>query len=430
MSVAAARRPRAALGWVALLLLIGFSAAVHHGVGPLRPGTAPPWYAPRAFLFASDATVALLDPPALAFATLGLPALVLAACVVVATDSALAAALAASCVVATLLFVFYGVVAPFPWQFFGWRGSLTILLVALAVGFALAAPLLARSWLTLRWLARVAIFAPFALAVLAFLRNATGTDTSLAFAISPWPAVPVFGLEVGALLIAICFAGVALGLAWIARRGGPARARALAAGLALGVAVALAILAGGSAAGLFPFSVSARSLVPPAIVCFGAILLASRVGVRSDAQVAARARLLGVGAALVGVPLLAGQAWAWSDYHRTRDVRAREIIDALHAYVERESLYPDELDQLVEARLLERIPEPAIGFPWLYDGRFRYESYGTSYLLEFPAPRWVQCHYTPAPLLEDLDEEERAELEAEGGLEESWSCPSTPPELW
>ncbi|HVH17464.1 MAG TPA: hypothetical protein VNF72_04135, partial [Myxococcota bacterium] len=66
MSVAAARRPRAALGWVALLLLIGFSAAVHHGVGPLRPGTAPPWYAPRAFLFASDATVALLDPPALA----------------------------------------------------------------------------------------------------------------------------------------------------------------------------------------------------------------------------------------------------------------------------------------------------------------------------------------------------------------------------
>ena len=50
--------------------------------------------------------------------------------------------------------------------------------------------------------------------------------------------------------------------------------------------------------------------------------------------------------------------------------------------------------------------------------------------VEFPAPRWVQCHYTPAPLAEDLDEDEKAELAAEGGLEESWSCPSAPPELW
>lgn len=426
----AGRRTRAALGWLALLLLFAFSACVHHGVGPLRAGGPLPWYAPRAVLFANDATAALLDPPALAFAALGLPALLLAVCIVVATESALAAALAASCVVAILLFVFYGVVAPFPWEFFGWRGSLTICLVALALGFALAAPLLARSWLALRWPARTAAFAPFALAVLAFLRNATGTDASLPFAISPWPAVPVFGLEVGALLIAICLAGAALGLAWIARRGGPARARALLVGAALGVAAALAILAGGSSAGLFPFSVSTRSLVPPALACIAAILVASRIGVRSDAQVAARARVLGVGAALVGVPLLAGQAWAWSDYHRTRDVRAREIIDALHTWVERASLYPDELDELVQAHLLERIPEPAIGFPWLYDGRFRYESYGTSYLLEFPAPRWVQCHYTPAPLAEDLDEDEKAELAAEGGLEESWSCPSAPPELW
>jgi hypothetical protein len=430
VSGAAVRRHRAALGWIALLLLIGFAAFVHHGVGPLRPGTTAPWYAPRAFLFAHDATAALMDPATLAFAVLGLPALLLAACVVVATDSALAAALAASCTVAVLLFVFYGVVAPFPWQFFGWRGSLTIALVALAVGFALASPLLARSWLALRWPARIAVFAPFAFTTLAFLRNATGTDTSLPFAISPWPAVPVFGLEVGVLLVAVCLAGAALGLAWIARRGGSGRAGALLAGAALGVAAALAVLAGGAAAGLFPFGVSARALLPPAVACAGAILLAGRIGVESGAQVAARARLLGVGAALIGVPLLVGQAWAWSDYHRTREVRARELIDALHDYVERESLYPDELDQLIEARLLERIPEPAIGFPWLYDGRFRYESYGTSYLLEFPAPRWVQCHYTPAPLLEDLDEEERAELLAEGGLEESWSCPSTPPELW
>ena len=76
------------------------------------------------------------------------------------------------------------------------------------------------------------------------------------------------------------------------------------------------------------------------------------------------------------------------------------------------------------------IPDPVIGFPLGRVDAFDYASYGTSYLLDFSAPRWVQCHYTPAPILEDLDEEERAELAADGGLEESWSCPSTPPELW
>jgi hypothetical protein len=42
----------------------------------------------------------------------------------------------------------------------------------------------------------------------------------------------------------------------------------------------------------------------------------------------------------------------------------------------------------------------------------------------------VQCAYTPAPLEEDLDAGERAELQEDGGLEEAWSCPSRPPELW
>jgi len=429
VSASAGGRARAAIGWIALLALFAWSAAVHHGVGPARQGALPLWYEPRAFLFRNQATAALLDPPALAFAVLGLPALLLAAGAILATDSAIAAALAASCLVATLLFVFYGVVAPFPWQFFGWRGSVAIALVGAAVGFALAAPWLARSWLALRWPARVAVFAPFALATLAFLRNATGTDASLPFAISPWPAVPVFGLEVGALLVAIWLAGAALGVAFVARRGN-ARPRGLLLGAALGAAASLAVLEAGSAAGLFPFGVSARPLAPLASACVLAILVASRVGVRDSAQLTTRARVLGVGAALVGVPLLAGQAWAWSDYHRTREVRAREIIDALHQYIEREGLYPDELDDLVSAHLLARIPEPAIGFPWLYDGRFRYESYGTSYLLEFPAPRWVQCHYTPAPRSEDLDEDERQELAAAGELGESWSCPSAPPELW
>jgi len=430
VSVGAGRRARAAIGWLAFAGLLAWTAFVHLGVGPLKQGAPPRWYEPRAFLFAHGATAALLDPPALSLAALGLPSLLLAGCAAIGTRSALATALAASAVIATLLFVFYGVVAPFPWRFFGWRGSAAICGVGVAVGFAAAAPLLARSWLALRWPARTAAFLPFAAAILLLLRNATGTDASLPFAISPWPAVPVFGLEVGALCLAIAFASMALGVGWVAQSGGGAPWRATLVGAGLGVALPLALLAGGSAAGWFPFHASARQLVLFGAACAAAILAASRIGPREAARLGARARILGVGAALIGVPILAGQAWAFADYYRTREIRAREIIAALHAAIERDSLYPDELDELVESGLLARIPEPAIGFHWLADGGFRYESYGTSYLLEFSAPRWVQCHYTPAPLAEDLDPDERAELAADGGLEESWSCPSKPPELW
>jgi hypothetical protein len=430
VSVPAEHRARAVSGWLALAALLAWSACVHHGVGPMKQSHAPRWYEPRAFLFAHDVTAALLDPPALALAALGLPALLLAACAAVGTGSAMVAALAASSAIATLLFVFYGVVAPLPWQFFGWRGSLAICGVALAVGFAIAAPLLARSWLALGWPARTVAFAPFAGAALVLLRNVTGTDPSLPFSISPWPAVPVFGLEVGALSLAIAFAGTALGVAAIARMRARAQTGAIAAGACLGVALTLGLLAGGSAAGWLPFHTSFRQLLTLGALSAAGVLAAGRMRVHDAAQLGARARFLAVAAALVGIPILAGQAWAWSDYHRTREIRARAIIDALHAYIEREGLYPDDLDELVKSGGLERIPEPAIGFRWLPDESFRYESYGTSYLLEFSAPRWVQCHYTPAPIAEDLDPEERAELAESGGLEESWSCPSKPPELW
>lgn len=425
---AARRRGSAAIGWLALVALLVWTACVHHGIGPAKQDPDPPWYAPRAFFFASEATSGLLDPPALAFAALGLPALVFAAAVVVATGSALASALALSCLVATLLFVFYGVVAPFPWLFFGWRGSAVLCLLGAVVGFALASPLLARRWLALAWPARIAVYTPFVAFSIILLRNATGTDATLPFAISPWPAVPVFGLETAALCIAIWLAGAALGIAGTARRRAGAGSGLV--GWALAGAVPLAVLATGSRLGLFPFRASLPALVGLALACAVATGVGSRLGARDAANLALRARAQGVAAALVGVPLLVGQVWAWSDYHRTREIRARSIIDALEAWFAREGLYPDGLDALVEAGNLARIPEPAIGFAALYDGSFAYQSFGTSFLLEFPAPRWVQCAYTPAPALEDFEPEEIAELEAEGSLQESWSCPSKPPELW
>jgi hypothetical protein len=92
----------------------------------------------------------------------------------------------------------------------------------------------------------------------------------------------------------------------------------------------------------------------------------------------------------------------------------------------------------VEAGLIDRVPEPRIGFDWLEDQRFQYQNFGTSYNLEFSATDWVQCAYNPAWSEEDWDDEESTTDEPEGGddeatgtsLDESWSCPSRPPELW
>ena len=130
------------------------------------------------------------------------------------------------------------------------------------------------------------------------------------------------------------------------------------------------------------------------------------------------------------MPLLSAEALARWDYHRTREVRARAIIDALDRYAIEEDLYPDELEQLVAAGQLASLPRPAIGFRFLDDRGFRYQSFGTSFILEFVAPRWVECAYTPP--FDDEEELETGDAPGAGErhLDESWSCPSSPPELW
>ena len=125
--------------------------------------------------------------------------------------------------------------------------------VALTVGFSLAAPWLARSWRALSVPLRIALYAPILLGAVVLLRNVTGTNEALPFAISPWPAVPVFGLEVGALGIAMILAGAALGVV-----GGRACARTSASsGIALcaaGVLLPALLLFAASRLGLLPFT--------------------------------------------------------------------------------------------------------------------------------------------------------------------------------
>ena len=71
---------------------------------------------------------------------------------------------------------------------------------------------LAASWLRLGWPLRLAWLLPVVLLVLVVERNVTGTNDSLPFAISPWPAVQVFGFEAIGTTLAALFAGTGLAL--------------------------------------------------------------------------------------------------------------------------------------------------------------------------------------------------------------------------
>jgi len=414
------------LGWVSTGALVGYAVAMHHGMGPPPEGIAQHWYEPTAFLHGVDLVSFASSAGALVCFTL--PALLLATGVFTTSRSAVARAIALGCVAATALFVFYGEFAPRPWEFFGWRGSAVLFVTAACVGSAAAAPFLAASWLRLRWPLRLAVYLPIAFGVIAFIRNATGTNPELRFAISPWPAVPVFGIEVGALFILAMFSGVAIATAGFAAadaNSGRAAVATRVAALFLGLAIPVGLLALGAWLGMFPFRLGAKTLFGVAALCAAGIAGVTTLWVAEDREaLRRRARWIAVGAALAGIPLLAGQALARVDYYVTREHRAREIIDALDRYMEREFLYPDALEDLVGAGDIEEIPAPTIGFAFLYDAAFRYQSFGTSFILEFPAPRWVECAYTPAYV------EEEDEAMDEEPLGESWSCPSEPPELW
>ena len=68
-----------------------------------------------------------------------------------------------------------------------------------------------------------------------------------------------------------------------------------------------------------------------------------------------------------------------------------------------------------------------IGFRFLSGAEFHYQNFGTSYLLDFAAPRWVECAYSPPYADDEYEDDEADEEEPLGG---SWSCPAEPPELW
>lgn len=419
------------VGWILTGALLGYAALLHRGIGPIPKNLESNWYNPNSFLLHALEGSSLggaMESTGSAIALLALPALAVAVAVFLTTGSAIARMLATTSVIAAALFAYYGVQAPGVWGFFHWRWSACMALFSLCLGAAITAPLLAESWRRRGWPLRLLIYLPLFLAAVVFERNVTGTDDALMYGISPWPAVQVFGLEVFASAVALLLLGVATGLGILS--GGRERTRGDQAALSIVAAlvtVAIPTLALwlGSQQGLLPFGAGPVLLAATAAIAVTALAIAASLGVdRNSHQLGDRARIWALGGLLLGMPLLVGQTFTHRDYATTRDTHAAQVIDALQHHFEQQSIYPERLEELVESGSLAEIPRPRIGFALLSRQDFLYQSFGTSYILEFSAPRWIQCAYNPP--YED-EEEEEEELEDLGG---AWSCPSKPPELW
>ncbi|MCS5636091.1 MAG: hypothetical protein NZ990_06210 [Myxococcota bacterium] len=416
------------VGWILVILLIAYTAMIHHGLGGTeRGGITSPWQ-PTGFLRETEWAETLVEHWGLGIVVFASPALIAMLVVGAATRSAMARCIAVCSVASVALMAFYGLSPALRvWEFFHWRASLVILATGIALGCTLSAPLLVERWLRVSPVWQAVLYLPIFFAVASIIRNATGSDDSLFLNFSPWPAISVIGLEIGAYALCGLLFGLALGLAGA----GLTRERRWLRWIGFAPGLVFPLLWFRTRFGGSSFEIDGWLLVVSALSLF----LVSRT--RSPAPASEyfrRAFLLFLGAFLAAAPLFTGRALADGDYALTRHVRAQAIIDALADYYENEEAYPESLARLVEENYIDALPRPRIGFAIYYAAgllerpEFEYRNLGPSYVLEFSATAWVMCSYNPPwHLDEDEDPEEFDDPEALMG---AWSCPDDRPDLW
>ena len=316
-------------------------------------------------------------------------------------------------------FSYYGWLDLETWQDYSWRWPLVLLSTAgyLAV-FALA-PAIVRAAHARSAALRVAALLAFVVPIHVLSLEVTGTNPELAWNLSPWPTLTLFGFLLFGLMIGVIHVAAGLGLALRARLPGAAGA-ALAPLVAATAALALRGI---------PFERPSAARV--AALAIPAALLATLAGRRRGRQDAAWVFLV-AGLVVLGSIKL-GQWHAERFLARARDEVAPQVIEALGRYHANHAALPRDLEELVPEEIAA-IPRPRIGWFGSDDEVFTYTDLGESFLLEFPGPVWVQCAYSP-PYEEEPEELEDA---AAGGASEpegeilaaAWSCESKPPRLW
>jgi hypothetical protein len=375
---------------------------VHHGLGA-APGAAPTeWWHPTGFLLETRSIAQWRATPAIGIGLLTMPAALILGALYLRSAPALARAIAASATLSVAIMAFYRLVAFPVWSFFHWRGSVVMLASGLALGCCLAAPDLTRALLRRSFLHGAALYLPVFFVVAGLIRNATGWDPELYFNISPWPAIPVLALEIGAYTWAGVLVGLAVGVASFGFARTPVR-RAL--GVATGVALPVAWF-------WARFDFTDSKLLVSGLLAMGAIMGAAvTLSSRRREALPERVASLGLAAALIVLPLATGRALAEGDYAVSKHIRARQITRALASYYEDLAEYPESLSELVDMGLLESVPKPRVGsgfwtrLGFVDDHGFDYQNLGSSYVLEFVSTEWIMCSYNP-PWDVDLDEEE------------------------
>lgn len=409
------------LGWILALLNLGYAIYAYYGMGPPPGGLPTDWWHPHSFMLDWSTAGGWVDSPRFGAMMISLPGVALTLGTFLATRSAVARAFALSATITTLLFAFCGFnfAMTMAWEAFNWRFSWVIVLTGLAIGCTLTSPLLVKRWLALPTIAKVVVYAPLFFYLMAAVRGATGTSERMAFLVSPWPIFTAFGLE--AAVVVVCAVLAAMGVAILALSDGFSHKLLT----PLGIVVAL----------ILPYQI--LSIMVPDIPTLGIAIitvltiaatgigLATRKEQRSLA-LERRGLNLALAAMMIFTPIASGRALADGDYAVNRFVRAPKVIDALQKHIEQKEFFPAKLEDLVEAGYLDAAPSPRIGFSFLQPvglaelAEYRFNEYGSSYILEFDSTKWVQCSYSGQFYYDDDEEEDYDEEDIP--VEPTWNC--------
>jgi hypothetical protein len=416
------------LGWAMVLGSVVYTAYVHHGLGGTEFGQTTHVWQPTGFLRETEWVDELLEHWGLGILIFSAPAGVALGIIAFTTRSSVARTIGTCGLTCVALMAFYGLSPALRvWEFFHWRASAVILATGVALGCTLTSPLLARRLLDLRPRSQALLYFPVFIAVASIIRNATGSDETLFLNFSPWPAIPVLGLEIAGYGITGILFGLALGLAGA----GLARSRSWLRAISFTLGALFPLVWFKARFPRTEFSIDVSILAISALCMFLFSLGQAPDRGRKRLQ---RATYFFLGASMVAAPLFFGRALADGDYAITRHVRAQAIIDALDAFYQEESAYPEDLKELVEGSYIDNLPEPRIGFEIYYavgglkKPQFEYRNLGPSYVLEFSSTAWVMCSYNPPWILdEDEDPEDFSDPE---DLLGAWNCPNDRPDLW
>ncbi len=416
------------LGWLLLALDLGYVVYAYYGLGPPPGGMPTEWWHPRTFMLDWPGVGGWVDAPLNGMLALAAPAALIAFGVFWFTRSAIARALAISSTLVVAGFALSGFAALGAWELFSWRWSSVMVLIGLCLGSTLAAPLLAAAWLKRIPLVRAAIYLPIFAVLTAAVRGATGTSEKLMFLVSPWPVFTKFGLEFGLFAIVGVIFALAIGVVSLSNG---LRGNALA---WIGAVTALLLPGAWIALGISSIPISAFVGITVATAVVLGIGLITRSSDRAH-HLRMRGLHLAVGATLAFLPVFSGQALATGDRAHNQFVRAPKVIDALQRHIQETDSYPPTLQELVDANYINEFPRPRIGFGWLSlagitdSPKYRYNEYGSSFVLEFDSTFWIQCAYSGNHYYDDEELDEEDEEFREEQAANPWTCLEKPPPL-